>query len=160
MLFHSRSCLCCHGRGLCLTWLAANPLRLGRKATLTPLLPHCTSYSPQQLQPHPLGPFTQRQITYRSVRRPMEAIRLTRHLLFPNLPSPPRVSSLFFINHSIQDRYQCSYIAPRPDAPRRLSMVPPSAQAAVCFPNSGSVTHSVDHFVLTFSSDATTAGAI
>ena len=37
---------------------------------------------------------------------------------FPNLPSPPQFGSLVFINHSIQYRYQCSYIAPSPDAPR------------------------------------------
>src|SRR5258706_2129632 len=124
-LIHSRSCLWCHGRCLCLTWLAANPLRLGRKATLTPLLPHCTFYSLQQLQYRPSGPFAQPQITYRSVRPPMDGSQTVDETpSFRNPPSPPQFSSLVFKNHSIQYRYQCSYIAPSPDAPRRLSMVP------------------------------------
>jgi hypothetical protein len=63
---------------------------------------------------------------------------------FRNLPSPSQVSSLAFVNHSIQYRYQCSHIAASPDAPRRLPMVPPNAQAAACFPNNASVPYSVD----------------
>jgi hypothetical protein len=52
---------------------------------------------------------------------------------FRNLPSPSQVSSLAFVNHSIQYRYQCSHIAASPDAPRRLPMVPPKRSGSCLF---------------------------